>query len=202
MDVSSLTIKIIIIIIPGGLATLIFEKLTAYQKWSSFKFIVNAIFFGGICYVVSDSICYYFLKDQILMFWNHIIDDKGINLGEILRASFFALPIGFVASIIETKKYITRFAQFMGIGSKYGEENLYSYFLNQPHITEVYVRDVEYDKTFHGIIDSFSETEDICELSLRNVKVYEYETSTFLYDMEIVFISRPKNTIFIEVPQI
>lgn len=200
MDVSALTIKIILITIPGGLATLIFEKLTAYQKWSSFKFIVNAIFFGGICYLVSDSVCYFFLKNEIIAFWNHVIDDKGISLSEILRASICSVFIGFIASVIETKKYITRFAQFIGIGSKYGEENLYSYFLNQPHITEVYVRDVEYDKTFHGIIDSFSETQEICELSLRNVKVYEYQTSTYLYDMPIVFISRPKNTIFIEVP--
>lgn len=82
----------------------------------------------------------------------------------------------------------------------YGEENLYSYFLNSKEVTEVYVRDIANNLSFHGEVDSFSENDQISEITLRYVKVYRYDDSAFLYYMAKVFLSRPKNSIFIEVP--
>jgi hypothetical protein len=64
------------------------------------------------------------------------------------------------------------------------------------------VRDIVNNLTFHGIVDSFSENEQISEITLRDVKVYKYEDSSFLYYIPKVFLSRPKNAIFIEVPKL
>jgi len=43
MTLSAFALKLILILIPGGLATMILEKLTTYLKWQSFKFIINSI---------------------------------------------------------------------------------------------------------------------------------------------------------------
>jgi hypothetical protein len=200
MDISALALKLILLLVPGGIATLIFEKLTTYQKWSPFKFIVNSIFFGGACYILSDALFYIFLKDEIKEFWKTFVVATSIPFFEIFRATAVSISIGFLAALIENKKWITRFARLLTIADKYGEENLYSYFLNDPKVTEVYVRDIINNLTFHGEVDSFSETEEISEISLRDVKVYDYQSSNLLYTMPRVFLSRPKNTIFIEVP--
>ena len=199
MTLSAFALKLILILIPGGLATLILEKLTTYLKWQPFKFIINAILLGGFSYLLSDLIFYVFYADDIKNFWLTFTSNN-IPFWEIIKATGVSIFIGFGASWIENKKVITRFARKFHIADKYGEENLYSYFLNSKEVREVYVRDIANNLTFHGEVDSFSENEQISEISLRHVKVYKYDDSAFLYEMPKVFLSRPKNCIFIEVP--
>lgn len=199
MTLSALALKLILILIPGGLATLILEKLTTYLKWESFKFIINSILLGGLSYLLSDLIFYIFYDDDIQNFWLTFTSNN-IPFWEIIRATGVSIFVGFLAAWIENKKLISRFARKFKIADKYGEENLYSYFLNDKTVTEVYVRDIVNNLSFHGEVDSFSENEQISEISLRYVKVYRYDDSAFLYEMPKVFLSRPKNAIFIEVP--
>lgn len=199
MTLSALALKLILILIPGGLATLILEKLTTYLKWEPFKFIINSILLGGLSYLLSDLLFYIFYADDIQNFWL-TFTSTNIPFWEIIRATGVSVFIGFAASWIENNKMISRFARKLNIADKYGEENLYSYFLNSKEISEVYVRDIANNLTFHGIVDSFSENEQISEITLRDVKVYKYDDSSFLYQMPKVFLSRPKNCIFIEVP--
>lgn len=199
MTVSALALKLILILIPGGLATLILEKLTTYLKWEPFKFIINSILLGGLSYLLSDLVFYIFCAEDIKNFWLTFTSNN-IPFWEIIRATGVSIVIGFFSAWIENNKMITRFARKFKIADKYGEENLYSYFLNSKEVTEVYVRDIPNDLTFHGIVDSFSENEQISEITLRKVKVYRYSDSAFLYDMPKVFLSRAKNAIFIEVP--
>jgi len=199
MTISALALKLILILIPGGLATLILEKLTTYLKWEAFKFIINSILLGGSSYLLSDLVFYSFYSKDIQNFWITFTSNN-IPFWEIIRATGMAIIIGFLAAWMENYKIITRIARKCKIADKYGEENLYSYFLNSKEVTEVYVRDIANNLTFHGTIDSFSENEQISEITLRNVKVYRYTDSAFLYDMPKVFLSRAKNSIFIEVP--
>jgi len=199
MTLSALALKLILILIPGGLATLILEKLTTYLKWEPFKFIINSILLGGLSYLLSDLLFYIFYADDIKDFWLTFTSNN-IPFWEIIKATGVAIFIGFGASWIENKKLITKFARKFHIADKYGEENLYSYFLNSKEVTEVYVRDIANNLSFHGEVDSFSENEQISEITLRDVKVYRYNDSAFLYYMPKVFLSRPKNAIFIEVP--
>ena len=154
MTLSALALKLILILIPGGLATLILEKLTTYLKWESFKFIINSILLGGLSYLLSDLIFYIFFADDIKSFWLTFTSND-IPFWEIIRATGVSVFIGFLASWIENKKLLTRFARKFNIADKYGEENLYSYFLNSKEVTEVYVRDIANNLTFHGIVDSF-----------------------------------------------
>ena len=199
MTLSALALKLILILIPGGLATLILEKLTTYLKWEPFKFIINSILLGGLSYLLSDLIFYILYADDIQRFWLTFTSND-IPFWEIIRATGVSVFVGFGASRIENKKLISRFARKFNIADKYGEENLYSYFLNSKEVSEVYVRDIANNLTFHGIVDSFSENEQISEITLRDVKVYKYDDSSFLYKMPKVFLSSPKNCIFIEVP--
>jgi len=45
---SELTIKLIIILIPGAIATLIFGKLVLHKEWNNFKFVLYSILFGVV----------------------------------------------------------------------------------------------------------------------------------------------------------
>jgi len=52
-------------------------------------------------------------------------------------------------------KIFHKFAQKLLISQKYGDENLYSYYLNAKEIDWVYVRDFERKLTYQGRVISF-----------------------------------------------
>lgn len=85
-----------------------------------------------------------------------------------------------IATGLDHYKLINLFGKWIKLTNKYGDENLYSYFLNAKDVDEVYVRDIN-NLTYHGLIDSYSENDEIKEIVLVDVVVYDYETSKELY---------------------
>jgi len=62
----------------------------------------------------------------------------------------------------------------------------------------VYLTDLERDLTFAGTIESYEEIKGTIKVSLRNVQVFDYSSSTPLYYLPAISLSRPKNLIYIE----
>src|SRR5690348_14696893 len=124
MDISELTLKLIFVLIPGALASLIFEKLTIHKPWNSFKFVSHSILFGVLAYLFTGL---------FIECWNRIFDanwhgldimknitSKNIPFVEIGNASIFGILLGFISSAIDHYKVINRFATWLRISNKYG----------------------------------------------------------------------------------
>jgi len=200
MEVSELTLKLIIILTPGAIASIIFEKLTIHKKWTSFQFIANSILFGGISYLLAQLIFYSFGQDQNLThFWSNL-PSKEIPFNAVIKAILASIVIGFICAGIDNLKIINRIGKSLKLTTKYGDENLYSYFLNANNVNEVYIRDINNNITYHGIISSFAENTEFKEIVLQDVKVYDYTSSQFMYELDKIYLSRPKDNIIIEVP--
>jgi hypothetical protein len=200
MEISELTLKFIIVLIPGAIASIIFEKLTIHKKWNPFQFIANSILFGGTSYLLAQLILNYNNTDAGLKnFWANL-STKEIPFSATYKATIVAFILSFICAAIDYHKLINRFARRIGVTNKYGDENLYSYLLNARNVNEVYVRDIANQLTYFGIIDSFSEKPTFKELVLRAVKIYDYKTSVFLYEVDKIYISRPTDDITIEIP--
>lgn len=201
MEISELSLKLIIILIPGAIASRIYQKVTIHEKWTSFQFVANAILFGSISYLLTELFLEWKYNDlRLLNFWNDLPTSK-IPYDIVLKACITATIIGIVISTLDHYKILNWIAKLLKVSNKYGDENLYSYFLNAKNVKEVYVRDLENNSTYHGMIDSYSETDDTCEIVLWDVAVYSNEnTSDLLYLLDKVYLSRPKNNITIELP--
>jgi hypothetical protein len=208
MDISELTLKLIFVLIPGALASLIFEKLTIHKPWNSFKFVSHSILFGVLAYLFTSL---------FITLWNWIFDanwnaldimkniaSKDIPFVEIGNASVTGIILGLTSSAIDHYKVINRIATWLRISNKYGDINLYSHFLNSPNIDPVYFRDLKSNLTYHGLVESFSENDEIREIVLRNVRVYYNEGKSEeimeLYQLNAVYLSRSKDDVLIEVP--
>ncbi|MEP4780542.1 MAG: hypothetical protein ABJZ18_06185 [Algibacter sp.] len=124
-----------------------------------------------------------------LTIWNNLNNASSIPYKEVGFASIFSIVISFIASLIENRKVINRIAGFFGISAKYGDENLYSMFLNSKDVEFIYLRDIKNQLTYHGWVKSFSETENISEIRLCDVAVYNYSDSELLYEVEEVYLS-------------
>lgn len=202
MEISELTLKLILLLIPGSIACIIYERLTIHKQWNSFKFVTNAILFGALSYLlaqISFSICN--PDESFKSFWENL-PTKEIPYDVIIKASLISIVIGLAATGIDHYKLINRFGKFIHLTNKYGDENLYSFFLNAKDIEEVYVRDIKNNLTYHGLISSFAENDEIKELVLLDVVVYEYETSKELYKLNRIYLSMSKDNIIIELPKI
>ncbi|MBY0482135.1 MAG: hypothetical protein K2Q21_12315 [Chitinophagaceae bacterium] len=200
MEIPELTIKLIILLIPGAIASLIFEKLTIHKKWNSFQFVANSILFGGISYLFAQlafNLCG--SEQSFANFWSNL-PSKEIPYEAVIKAIVTSVLIGFICAGLDNYKIINKIGKSLKLTTKYGDENLYPYFLNANNINEIYFRDIKNNITYHGMINSFSETDEFKEIVLSDVKVYDYSSSTLMYELDKVYLSRPKDDIIIEVP--
>ncbi len=200
---SELTVKLIILLLPGAVSTLIFGKLILHKEWDSFKFVLHSILFGAFSFLIlqivlnllnliSDS----FIKT--LSIWSTITDSQKIPYAEIGYSTLISIILAFVVSKIENKKIVSKVAKRFGISNKYGDENLFSRFLNSSSTDYVYVRDIKNNLTYHGWVKSFSESENVSEVRLCDVIVYSYYNCEYIYEVPEVYLSFSKHDIIIE----
>ena len=200
MEISELTLKLILLLIPGSIACIVYERLTIHKSWNSFKFITNAILFGGISYLVAQLIFNVCTDDKNFeLFWENL-PTKEIPYNVIIKAAVVSVFVGLTATGIDQYKIINSIGKKLKLTNKYGDENLYSYFLNAQDVDEVYVRDIENKLTYHGLVNSFSENDITNEIVLIDVIVYDYESSDELYRLDKIYLSRSRNNLIIELP--
>jgi len=202
-QVSELTLKLIIILLPGAIAFLIYQKLTiSYKRKDSFAFVMNSIVFGSITYLVCELILgrifgYIGFQD----FWLNL-KSKDIPFTVVVIASGFSILIGYVGASIDNNKWINRLAQHIGFTHKYGDENLFTYFLNRKDVQEVFIHDISNNLTYNGTVKYFSETDEFKEIVLENVNVYTYDSPQkgIAYSLKNIYLVKPKDDLSIEVP--
>jgi len=201
MQISQFTIKLIIILIPGAIAGIIYEKITIHKKRNSFEFLVMAILFGGVSYLTAQTFFSIFgIKSiDLSLFWENIYSNY-IPYKAVIFASISSILVALIGAYIDQFKLINRFTRWIGASHKYGDEELYMYFLNHEDIQAIYLRDKTKGLTYHGDVIAFDETDGYKELVLSNVHVYGYDDSQWYYDIDKLYVARSKDDITIEVP--
>lgn len=196
MDISQLTLKLIILLIPGGIGSIILERLTDHKEWSPFKFIINSILIGFLSYSFLQLCC---LPSGInLSIWDNISDKAIIPYNEVLWSTPFGVLFGFLFTCAHTYKWLNKLAHKWRLSYKFGDENLFSYFLNAEETNYVYVRSINLNLTYLGKVEAISETNDFKEMLLSNVSVFSYKDSELLYEIDKIYLSLPKDEVIIE----
>lgn len=200
MEVSELTLKLILLLIPGAIACIIFEKLTIHRKWTPFQFVANAIIFGGSSYLIAQLISGFFSSsNELSAFWMNL-PAKDIPYTTILKGILVAPFIGLLFTLLDFYRVINKIGGFLKISNKYGDLNLFTHFLNSPEVKELYIRDKESNLTYHGKLHSYSETDSIKEILLYDVDIYDYTSGDKSYSVRSVYLAKPKDALVIEVP--
>lgn len=158
---NQLLVTLIIILLPGIVATVICDKIIVHSKWTSFKFSLYSLVLGIFTYAALQLI--YFLKDVVkaqspssikwsyLDVWSNAISSShNIPTNEVVFAVCLSLPVALFAAWTINHKIFNKFAQFVNVSTKYGDENLYSYYLNAKEIEWIYVRDISNNLTYQG----------------------------------------------------
>lgn len=208
---NELAVTVSIVLFPGIIAVAIADKITLHSpRWGSFKYGVYSFIFGVSCYVALSGVTWVVslcpsvashlpISAGGLGIWSFVSERKGIvDPAEVLAATIFAPFIAYAAAFTVNYKVFNKLAEFLGVSRKYGDENLFSFFLNSNDIDWVYVRDKEGGLTYEGRVFSYSESSHMQELVLANVKVYNYEDSAELYFVPSIYLSRQSGSFIIE----
>lgn len=209
---NQLAIAVAIIMFPGIVAAVICDKIIVHQpRWDHFKFGLYSFVLGVSCYLFLQGLVYsfdliftkYFSLNKLL--WSHlkvwsIISNGSPNIKalEVFQATMLAMPVAYFASLIVNYKIFNKVSQRLRISNKYGDENLFSYFLNANEVNWIYIRDIENDLTYQGRVISFSENDNIQEIVLSNVTVYSYQNSEEYYSVPSLYLCKKMGTFVIE----
>jgi hypothetical protein len=209
---NELAIAVGVILFPGLITAVICDKITVHSpRWGSFKYSVYSFIFGVSCYVALQGLAYFWgwvagcffptlsFASATLNVWTIATTQRvSIDPSEVFLATVLSPAIAALAAFTVNHKLINRAAQKLRVSSKYGDENLFSFFLNAQDVDWVYVRDIPGKLTYQGRVVSFSEADDMQELVLSEVTVFAYETSDELYSIPLLYLSKARGAFIIE----
>ncbi len=206
-----LSIILFILIIPGILSTIIIENLTIHKRTNSFFFTLYSLLIGFLSYsllqllqnvwiFVRNFICEKYTPYTSLNAWGIISqsDQYSVNLTEVVFATLVAIPLGFLIAALIHHKVVNKIAKAISASSKYGDENLFYYYLNSKEIDWVYIRDKENEQIYQGKVESYSENEKIHEIVLTDVTVFSYYDPKEIYKTPTMYICKELGKLQIE----
>lgn len=208
MNISDLTLRLIFLLIPGAIAALIVEKLTFHRNWSMFSFILYSFLLGIGAYFSHQLVlvvCGYIAgcSSKSLVFWDALFNiSTKISLKEIALTCLLAVVVGYLVSAVMNHKLLFKSAKLVRISKKFGDEDIWAYFLNSRDVTWVWVRDHPRKLIYEGWVQSFSVESSIRELLLREVKVFSNADGTFLYSVPAMYVNGKSTDLTLELPKL
>jgi len=211
MEISELTIRILLLFFPGIICTLLVDSLTIHRERNSSIFFINSFVFGLSCYLL-----YYAGKNalHLIPFVSKFVDtrviflealtksDVDIDYLEIIKVTIgVSIVFSLFISWILNEKIFHRRAQKLGVTKKFGEIGVWEYAFGQPSLGWIWVRDIKNDLVYQGWLQAFSDNVDENELLLTDVTVFRNSTGDELYKVRGLYLSRERNEITIEFPQ-
>jgi len=100
-------------------------------------------------------------------------------------------------------KILTRILQKIKATRKYGDEDVWDFFLNSSskEVEFVNIRDFDRKVIFSGFVSVFSETDKTRELIISDVIVYDFD-GIELYKTPRMYIANPTDSVIIEFPYV
>ncbi|MDT4898532.1 MAG: hypothetical protein QOH25_3609 [Acidobacteriota bacterium] len=208
MSLSSFLIRIILLVIPGIVCSLLYRTLRGRVSRKDWEDYLEILAFSFICYSVYGFFAYALslLRPTddafaaLRAFTNENVPiDKAVGHA-IIWASLIALPVAFVASYIDSNKIINKLGRKLKATARFGDEDVWDFLHHSPAIKGgwVTVRDHKLKLNYLCWIQAFSDSGKERELLLRDVDVYNDVTGECLYKTDLMYISRKQDELTIE----
>lgn len=203
MEINEFTIQIIFLGFPGILCFFVLSRLIGKSTRGTFEKIALVFL-----YSVSSYLLYYLTRHYIFGDSNYAIDTifnnrEMIKGTDILGASGAAIFLAFFLSVSHTYNLLNRFGQLIRVTHRYGDEDVWHFFLNAPDKQKnkgwVLVRDHGKNLIYYGWVDAWSESGEDRELLLLEVSVLDNDSGDELYQCQSLYVCAKKENITIEV---
>ncbi|MEW6104475.1 MAG: DUF6338 family protein [bacterium] len=213
MNITEFTIRLLLLFFPGIICAYIVDAFTIHKPRETFLFLLQSFVFGLSSYFlfwvvliiynfVGSKLTLWSVKSEVV-FLRALADSKvHISYSEIVWVCIISVLLAIVITIITTYKIHFKIVQWLRITKKFGELDVWGYTFNMKEVNWVTVRDMEKDLAYDGWVQSFSDDSKDAELLLRDVRVYQNSSGEFLYQVDMMYISRNRDNIAIEIRNI
>jgi len=199
---TELTVRLVLLFLPGIICALLVEKLVPTNIWSTPRLALYALVLGLGCYLI-----YALLKSAFAWSWPPSVDllrslagGMPLDFAEIFLATALAPFVAVGVSLTLNKHWINRVGKALHVSNRFGDVDVWARTFNSRMLQDawVVVRDFDRDLAFEGWVNAFAETYELNELLLRDVRIYQSSTSKLLYEVDSMYITRPKDELTIE----
>ncbi len=201
MELTELSVKLVLLFLPGIVALLIIEALTTHRQIAMARFLIYSFILGCLSYLLYYPItlidC---LGWDIAFFSGFTKNIEQQNVWEISRVTVVSVILALFLSRAINNKWLFRVAHRLSISWRFGDEDVWAYVMNSDMPPWVVVRDFDRDLMYKGWIEVFSDTGEPDELLLRDVKVFKNSTAEKLYVVPAMYISRSRGCFHVEFP--
>jgi hypothetical protein len=208
MSLSSFLIRIILLVIPGIVCSLLYRTLRGRSSRKDWEDYLEILAFSFICYSIYGFFAYALslLRPTdhafaaLRAFTNENVPiDKTVGHA-IIWAALIALPVAFIASYIDSNKVINKIGQKLKATTRFGDEDVWDFLHHSPAIRGnwVTVRDHKLKLNYLCWIQAYSDSGKERELLLRDVDVYNDVTAECLYKTDVMYLSRKNDELTIE----
>ncbi len=196
--------QIAVIFLPGIMWAKIDARYAGKGTLSSLDFVISTFVFGVVAYAAT------FLLYSVLGRPFYLVDfkdaqDKTVLTGSIGFEIMAATVVGFLLSIVwlyaTNYKLLTRLLQTINATKRYGDEDVWDFTFNSSQRSAQFVNVRDFDKkiVYTGLVSAFSESGKLRELTLYDVKLYDFE-GNFMFDVPRLYIARKPDDLHIEFP--
>jgi len=208
VEISSVTLRVLLLFFPGVLCAVLLDTLTVHRERTPVQFLTNAFALG-----MGSYLSLYTLRDasaavakwlrlrepRDVRFFDALLNDHvRIAWGEIALAACVAFMLAAGVAAILNHKLFARAAYRVGISRKTGDLDVWGLLFNSHRGETVLVRDVAQDRSYYGFVEGVSESSDNAEILLRDVTVFRNSTSEKLYEVARVYLARDSRHVVIE----
>jgi hypothetical protein len=205
MNLSEFAFKLLLLFLPGIICSVIVDTFTNHNQRAKFEYVVNSFVYGLMAYT-----SYYVINELINMFYDKnlaplvfldslFVKGKQVAFKEIFYACVVAFFLGCLITFMHTHKLQFRLFRKLGITNKFGELDVWGYFMNSPDVNWLTVRDIDNNLMYDGWVQAFSDNSKEAEILLGDVKVYKNDEGEFLYEVSSQYLSLDRTKILIEV---
>jgi hypothetical protein len=209
MEVSALTLRVLLLFFPGVLCAMLVDALTVHRERTAAQFLTHAFVLGLTSYLLlyfgqwtCVGLAYALPLPQPLpvTFLNALLDEKlRIAPGEIALAAAIGVLLGTGVSAGVNHRILFRIGRKLHVTRRRGSPDLWSHVLNFEQTNWVSVRDLDHGFTYVGWVRDYSEIVDLAELWLLEATVFESATGTKLYEANALYLGRDPRSITVEV---
>jgi hypothetical protein len=210
MPFTDLTIRLLLLFLPGIVCFLIIEALTVHRERKTHEVLFFTFLYGMLSYLFYGLILLSagvrFSKQRWLYsispdpsFFRSLSDSKvQLDFWEIGSVTAGAVVLAFILSFCDKKKLLHKAANMLRVTNKFGEPDVWNYAFNLDDARWCVVRDLTNHLMYQGYIHAFSDVEEAAELILTQVVVYNEQTTQECYRADRMYLARKKDDLTIE----
>lgn len=210
MDISELAIRVLLLFLPGIICHFIVDALTVHRERQSHEIFLLGFLYGVLAYLIYGTAVFFLRPISTwfagtttgeVVFFKSLTDPKvAISLLEVGMVSLVGGLFGIGLSAGINHRLLHRVARRFKISRHSGYLNVWSFALELNEVRWATVRDLEHKLMFCGYIRGFSDVDEVGELLLTDVIVYNEVSGQELYRADAMYLGRKRECLTVEFP--